>query len=32
MATAAKYRRAQAVKLADALSAIEGAPVSGYAR
>ena len=32
MTTAAKYRRIQAVKLADALNAIEGVPVSDYAR
>lgn len=32
MTVAAKYRRAQAVKLADALNAIEGVPVSDYAR
>ncbi len=32
MTVAAKYRRNQAVKLADALNAIEGVPVSDYAR
>ena len=32
MTTAAKYRRVQAVKLADALNSIEGVPVSDYAR
>ena len=32
MTTAAKYRRVQAVKLADALNVIEGVPVSDYAR
>ena len=32
MNTTARYRRAQAVKLADALNAIEGVPVSDYAR
>ena len=32
MIATAKYRRAQAVKLADALNAIEGVPVSDYAR
>lgn len=31
MMVAAKYRRNQAVKLADALNAIEGVPVSDYA-
>lgn len=32
MNTTSRYRRAQAVKLADALNAIEGVPVSDYAR
>ena len=32
MAPAVKYRRVQAIKLADALNAIEGVPVSDYAR
>lgn len=32
MTTVAKYRRVQAVKLADALNAIESVPVSDYAR
>lgn len=32
MTVVAKYRRNQAVKLADALNAIEGVPVSDYAR
>ena len=32
MTTAAKVRRMQAVKLADALNAIEGDPVSDYAK
>ena len=32
MTTAAKVRRMQAVKLADALNAIEGVPVSDYAK
>lgn len=32
MTAVAKERRAQAVKLADALNAIEGVPVSDYAR
>ena len=32
MTVIAKRRRAQAVKLADALNAIEGVPVSGYAK
>lgn len=32
MTTAARNRRIQAVKLADALNAIEGVPVSDYAK
>ena len=32
MTTAARSRRIQAVKLADALNAIEGVPVSDYAK
>lgn len=32
MSIAAKERRIQAVKLADALNAIEGVPVSKYAK
>lgn len=32
MTAAARARRAQAVKLADALNAIEGVPVSDYAK
>lgn len=32
MTTAAKNKRWQAVKLADALNAIEGVPVSSYAK
>jgi len=32
MATAAQNRRIQAVKLADALNAIEGVPVSNFAK
>ena len=32
MTCSVKYRRRQAVKLADALNAIEGVPVSDYAR
>lgn len=32
MTTAARNRRVQAVKLADALNAIEGVPVSDYAK
>lgn len=32
MTAAARERRAQAVKLADALNAIEGVPVSDYAK
>ena len=32
MTTSTQYRRVQAVKLADALNAIEGVPVSDYAR
>ena len=32
MTTTAKARRIQAVKLADALNAIEGVPVSDYAK
>lgn len=32
MTTAARNRRIQAVKLADALNAIEGVPVSNYAK
>ena len=32
MTAAAKARRTQAVKLADALNAIEGVPVSDYAK